>query len=52
MKKEYLKPTMSVVELQQQCQILSGSGGAKGLLENPEGIIWDNNGLGDNDILR
>ena len=25
MKKEYLKPTMDVVELQHKCQILSGS---------------------------
>ena len=26
MKKEYMKPTVSVVELQHKCQILAGSG--------------------------
>ena len=30
-KKEYMKPSMKVVELQQQCQILAGSVDANGM---------------------
>ena len=52
MKREYMKPTMHVVVLQQQCQILAGSAGANGLTGNPEGIIWDGDGLDNGDDLR
>lgn len=31
MKKEYMKPEMAVVEIQQHCQILAGSVGANGM---------------------
>ena len=30
-KKEYMKPTMQVVKIQQQCQILAGSVDANGI---------------------
>ena len=30
-KKEYMKPTMQVVELQHKCQILAGSADANGM---------------------
>ena len=30
-KKEYMKPSMEVVELQQKCQILAGSADANGM---------------------
>ena len=47
-----MKPTTRVVVLQQQSHILAGSLAANGLSGTPEGITWENNGLGDNDILR
>ena len=53
MKKEYMKPTVFVVMLQQQSQILTGSlPTANGLTNNPEGIIWDDDDLDDTDVLR
>ena len=39
-KKEYMKPTMEVVELQHECQILAGSADAYGM----------NNGLQDEEV--
>ena len=39
-KKEYMKPTMQVVKIQQQCQILAGSLDANGM----------NNGLLDDEV--
>jgi hypothetical protein len=39
-KKEYMKPTMQVVKIQQQCQILAGSVDANGM----------NNGLQDETV--
>ena len=50
MKKEYMKPEMLVVELQQHCQILAGSVQSLGGT-NPEGFILDPD-LEDEDILR
>ena len=53
MKKKYMKPSMSIVQLQQQCQILAGSQpAARGLTDDPEGINWDYYGLDDEDDLR
>ena len=52
MKRDYMKPTMRVVVLQQQCQILAGSAGANGLTGTPEGLTWDNDGLDGSDVLR
>ena len=44
---------MSIVQLQQQCQILAGSQPASlGLSDNPEDVVWDNDGLDDEDVLR
>lgn len=37
-KKEYMKPTMQVVELQHNCQILAGSPGVNTSLQNEEVI--------------
>ncbi len=43
-KKEYMKPTMQVVELQHKCQILAGSADANGindeLLDETVDIGW------------
>ena len=36
-KKEYMKPTMQVVELQQKCQILAGSADANGMNNGLQG---------------
>lgn len=53
MKKKYMKPSMSIVQLQQQCQILAGSEPAvKGFTDDPEDVVWDNDGLDDEDLLR
>ena len=53
MKREYMKPTMRVVVLQQQCQILAGSSpAATGLTTNPEEIVWALDGLEGSDELR
>ena len=52
MKKTYMKPSMFIVQLQQQCQILAGSLPAvKGITGNSEDITWDPDGL-DDDVLR
>ena len=56
MKKEYVSPTMRVVELKKQGCLLSGSGytpaGSKSVrgLSNDENLIWDNNGFDDEDV--
>ena len=48
-----MKPTMRVVVLQQQCQILAGSSpAASGLNGTPEGLNWVVDGLDDGDDLR
>jgi hypothetical protein len=47
MKKEYIKPTMQVVKIQQQCQMLAGSVGARSLT-NGDGFSLDENGIPDN----
>ena len=48
-----MKPTVHVVVLQQQCQILAGSSpAAKGLSGTPEGLEWVSEGLDDGDDLR
>ena len=53
MKREYMKPTVHVVVLQQQCQILAGSSpAANGLSGTPEGLNWVVDGLDDDDDLR
>ena len=52
MKKQYMKPAMRVVLLQQKCQILAGSYGANSLGTSPEGFILDGDGLDDDDIQR
>lgn len=53
MKREYMKPTVRVVVLQQQCQILAGSSpAANGLSGTPEGLEWVSEGLDDSDDLR
>ena len=44
---------MSIVQLQQQCQILAGSQPAvRDFTDDPEGVNWDNDGLDDEDVLR
>lgn len=52
MKKQYMKPTVHVVVLQQQCHILAGSAAARGLNGTPEGMNWPSDGIGDDDVLR
>ena len=48
-----MKPTVHVVVLQQQCQILAGSSpAANGLSGTPEGLNWVVDGLEDEDDLR
>ena len=48
-----MKPTVRVVVLQQQCQILAGSSpAATGLIGTPEGLRWVEEGLDDGDDLR
>ncbi len=52
MKKEYMKPTTQVVEIQTS-QMLAGSGAAQSLGgSNPEKFILDSGGLDDGDDLR
>lgn len=44
---------MSIVQLQQQCQILAGSQPAvRDFTDDPEDVVWDNDGLDDEDVLR
>lgn len=49
MKKQYIKPTVRVVKLQHQCQILVGS--VRGYQDNldDDSFIWDN---GSDDYAR
>ena len=48
-KKEYLKPTMQVVLLQQQSPLLAGSPGAKSLT-GTDGFILIDDGLNEDDV--
>ena len=50
MKKEYMKPTMMVVKLHHHHHILVGSPGAKSFGDSPEGFIWNENGLDEDDV--
>ena len=53
MKREYMKPTVHVVVLQHQSQLLTVSGATQSLGSyNPEGFDLDPDGLDDDDILR
>lgn len=53
MKKTYIKPSMSIVQLQHQCQILSTSEPAgRGLKNKTQDLDWDENELDENDDLR
>ena len=47
MKKVYMKPTMNVVKIQQQCQILAGS--VKSLSPSSDGLYWVNEGIDDSE---
>ena len=47
-KKQYQKPAMQVVQLQHHHQLLSGSPGAKSLV-NEENIGWDADGIEGDD---
>ena len=50
MKKQYIQPTMKVVELKHQCPLLVGStGGAQGLSDNSEGSSWKDGGFIETD---
>ena len=51
MKKEYMKPALNVVTLQQQCHILVGSHLVKSFPASSEDITWKD-GLEDSDDLR
>lgn len=50
MKKEYMKPTMRVVELHHKCQILAGSGGLGSVqttgLDDGDGLDIDDEEVG------
>ena len=48
MKKEYINPEMLVVTLQQQCQILAGSGVQSLSISGDENITLDDGGIDDN----
>ena len=53
MKNAYMKPSMRIVQLQHQCQILAGSlPASQGLKGTPEDLIWDPDDLDDGDDLR
>ena len=53
MKKIYMKPAMEVVMLQDQSQLLAGSGATQSLGgNNPEEFILDSDDLDDDDVLR
>ena len=47
MKKTYINPEMQVVTLQQQCQILAGSGVQSLSIPGDEEITLDGDGLDD-----
>ena len=49
MKKEYMKPTMQVVKLQQTHIICSSSNRAAKSITNGEGINWKNDGFADDE---
>ena len=50
MKKAYMRPSMRIVQLQHQCQILAGSLPAgKGPKGSSEDHIWDPDDLDDDD---
>ena len=51
MKRQYMKPAMRVVGIQQTHYICSGSNGAVGKVSNSEGITWKDKGFdsGDDD---
>lgn len=50
MKKQYIKPTIQTVLLQQQHMICgSPDGFAKSVSNNSEGISWNDSGFDDND---
>ena len=47
MKKDYIKPIMQVVLLQQQRIICSSPDGfTKSVADNPEGVGWEDDGFG------
>ena len=50
MKKEYINPKMLVVTLQQQCQILAGSGIQSLSIPGGEEITLDGDGLDDGEF--
>ena len=55
MKKEYISPTIRVIELKKQGCLLSGSytpAGSKSVrgLSNDESLIWNDNGFDDEDM--
>lgn len=51
MKKQYMKPAMQVVKIQQTQIICISSLGAKGLGgSNPENFSFDHDGLDDDDV--
>ena len=55
MKKEYISPTIRVIELKKQGCLLSGSytpAGSKSVrgLSNDENLIWNDNGFDDEDM--
>ena len=51
MKKQYMKPAMQVVKIQQTQIICISSPGAKGLGgSNPENFIFDHDSLDDDDV--
>ena len=53
MKKTYIKPSMSIVQLQHQCQILSASEPAgRGLKNKTQDLDWDEDELDEDDELR
>ena len=51
MKKQYIQPTMKVVELKHQCQLLAGSaGGGAHSLSNNDDFTWNGDGFADSDV--
>ena len=52
MKRKYMTPTVDVVALQQLSLLLANSRIVTDLSESPENIVWDDDDLDDDDILR
>ncbi|MBR6191625.1 MAG: hypothetical protein IKQ68_05645 [Prevotella sp.] len=52
MKRKYMTPTVDVVALQQLSCLLANSRIVTDLSELPENIVWDDDDLDDDDILR